>query len=66
MIPAQAIGNRSLLFARGESSWHGVREIRCPPDRYRKVFIVVVNSWLGATGRRLVGAVTGKREVVYY
>lgn len=66
VIASQSLDNRSLLFARGESSWHGVRDIRCPPDRYRKVFIVVVNSWLGATGRRLLGAVTGRQEVVYY
>ena len=39
---AQGLGNRSLLFRRGATSWHGVREIRCPADRLRKVFIVVI------------------------
>ena len=38
-----AVGNDSLLFKRGEHSWHGVRELRCPEGRMRKVFIVVVN-----------------------
>ncbi|MFQ5784342.1 MAG: hypothetical protein ACE5H8_05905 [Alphaproteobacteria bacterium] len=40
---SQAVGNYSLLFKRGEHSWHGVRELRSPPDRLRKIFIVVVN-----------------------
>lgn len=35
-----SLGNASLMFRRDEHSWHGVREIRCPKDRYRKVFIV--------------------------
>jgi hypothetical protein len=38
-----ALGNYSLLFARKGNSWHGVREIRCPEGRMRRVFIVVVN-----------------------
>ena len=42
-IASQALGNFSLLFARKGRSWHGVREIRCPPDRLRKVFIIVIN-----------------------
>jgi len=40
-----AMGNYSLLFARKNQSWHGVREIRCPEDRMRKVFIVVINRF---------------------
>lgn len=43
-IGSQAIGNYSFLFTRRGNSWHGVREIACPPDRYRKVFIVVIYS----------------------
>jgi hypothetical protein len=46
VISAEAIGNRSLLFVRGQSSWHGVREIRCPENAFRKVFIVVINDRL--------------------
>jgi hypothetical protein len=38
------LGNRSLLFQRQGNSWHGVRPIRCPEDRLRKVFIVVINA----------------------
>ncbi len=40
-----AIGNYSLLFFRNGNSWHGVREIQCPEDRMRKVFIVVINRF---------------------
>lgn len=40
-IPAETMGNRSLIFGRQGNSWHGVREIRCPEGAYRKVFIVV-------------------------
>lgn len=43
IISSQALGNRSLLFARKGQSWHGVREIECPDDQLRKVFIVVIN-----------------------
>jgi hypothetical protein len=42
---AESLGNRSLLFARKEYSWHGVREIRCPKEAFRKVFIVVINRY---------------------
>ena len=42
---SKALGNYSLLFARKGNSWHGVREIQCPPDHLRKVFIVVVNRF---------------------
>jgi hypothetical protein len=42
---SKAMGNYSLLFARKEQSWHGVREIHCPKDRMRKVFIVVINRF---------------------
>jgi hypothetical protein len=45
VMPAKAIGNTSLLFMRREQSWHGVKEIRCPPDALRKVFIVVIEDW---------------------
>lgn len=48
------LGNRSLIFLRRGNSWHGVREIRCPPDRLRKVFIVVFERpSLGRQVRRL-------------
>ena len=44
MVASEAVGNRSLLFRRGASSWHAVREIHCPEDRMRKVFIVVIEQ----------------------
>jgi hypothetical protein len=37
-------GNWSLLFLREEHSWHGVKEIDCPEDAYRKVFIVEIRE----------------------
>lgn len=42
---SKAIGNYSLLFARKGNSWHGVKEIQCPADHMRKVFIVVINRF---------------------
>lgn len=46
VLEGESLGNRSLLFARRANSWHGVREIRCPPGMLRKVFIVVLNAGL--------------------
>ena len=40
---SEILGNRSFIFKRTEHSWHAVNPIRCPPDRLRKVFIVVLN-----------------------
>ncbi len=49
-------GNRSLLFARTEHSWHGVRPLQCPPGVLRKLFIVTVNTpTLQVAWRRLRG-----------
>ena len=42
-IAAKSIGNYSLIFKRTPRSWHAVREIQCPEDHLRRVFIVVVN-----------------------
>ena len=42
-IAAKSIGNYSLIFERTRHSWHAVREINCPEDRLRRVFIVVTN-----------------------
>ncbi len=62
---SSSIRNTSLLFVRGESSWHGVREIRCPPDRYRKVFIVVINDRVRLAAKDLWARVRGKRAAAY-
>lgn len=43
IIPTESMGNRSLLFARTDHAWHGVKEIQCPEGSMRKVFIVVIN-----------------------
>ncbi|MCH7509974.1 MAG: hypothetical protein IIA76_09355 [Proteobacteria bacterium] len=57
---SQAIGNYSLLFARGAHSWHGVRALNCPEGRMRKIFIVVINRLTPLLRlRRLVGGLPG-------
>jgi hypothetical protein len=43
-IPCRSVGNSSMLFHNNGHAWHGVRELSCPEDRMRRVFIVVVNS----------------------
>jgi len=53
---SQILGNMSFIFKRTEHSWHAVRPIACPPDRLRKVFIVVANRLnLQVLWRRLRG-----------
>jgi hypothetical protein len=53
---SQILGNMSFIFKRTEHSWHAVRPIACPPDRLRKVFIVVINRVnLQVLWRRLRG-----------
>ncbi len=42
-IPAKSIGNYSLIFERTDRAWHAVREIHCPEDRMRRLFIIVVS-----------------------
>ena len=39
--PARSIGNYSFMFERTDRAWHAVREIKCPDDRIRRVFILV-------------------------
>jgi len=38
---ACSIGNYSFMFERTDRAWHAVREIECPEDRIRRVFILV-------------------------
>jgi hypothetical protein len=59
-IAAETLGNRSLLFARGEQSWHGMRDIHCPEHAMRRVFIVVVNDTVRTTARNLVRQLRGQ------
>jgi hypothetical protein len=50
------LGNRSFIFKRTDHAWHAVNPITCPPDRMRKVFIVVANKVnLQVLWRRLRG-----------
>ncbi|MFP6781114.1 MAG: 2OG-Fe(II) oxygenase [Gammaproteobacteria bacterium] len=62
-VATQTLGNRSLLFTRTDHAWHGVRPISCPENRFRKVFIVVINRnrFGDRVRRRFV-----RREFHYY
>lgn len=64
-IHAEAMGNRSFLFARSGNSWHGVQEIKCPEGRYRKVFIVVVNDWKRFLKRSIKARLKGQKASTY-
>jgi len=44
-ISAETMENRSLIFGRRGNSWHGVRAITCPADKFRKVFIIVFEGY---------------------
>lgn len=39
------LNNKSFLFARTSSSWHGVKPLACPEGIYRKIFSVVAEKW---------------------
>jgi hypothetical protein len=53
-VAAKTMDNHSFIFARQGNSWHGVREIGCPEDRLRKVFIVVVEDRILGLRRRVM------------
>ncbi len=63
--PAETSYNHSLLFGRRGNSWHGVRKINCPPDHYRKVFIVVFEEHrpMHMALKKLQRLLTGKTMV---
>jgi hypothetical protein len=65
VITAETLGNRSLLFARGEQSWHGMRDIHCPEHAMRRVFIVVVNDAVRTTARNFVRRLRGQAAESY-
>lgn len=41
-IPGKTGGTHTFLFKRTSNSWHGVREITCPPGHMRKLFMVSI------------------------
>jgi hypothetical protein len=61
IIASECIGNYSTLFERRVRSWHGVRELTCPDDKLRKVFIVVINRPLLYAGRRALNWLKRKK-----
>ncbi len=52
IVAGKCMGNYSTLFKRRKRSWHGVRELTCPDDKLRKVFIIVINQPVLYAGRR--------------
>jgi hypothetical protein len=62
MLASKTLDNRSFLFARTESSWHGVREIHCPPGAYRRVFIVVVEDKARSLLHSFIDPLQGKKR----
>jgi hypothetical protein len=43
--PALTMDNRSIIFGRRGNSWHGVKQIKCPEGKHRKVLIVVFEEY---------------------
>jgi len=62
IITSQTLDNRSFLFARSESSWHGVREIHCPAGAYRRVFIVVIEDRMRSLLHAVIDPWQGKQR----
>lgn len=60
VITSECVGNVSTLFERRTRSWHGVRELECPDDKLRKVFIVVINRPFLYAARRVLNRVRNK------
>ena len=58
VVASQLLGNRSLIFVRSGNSWHGMRQIRCPEDRFRRVFIAVFEK--PSVGHRLRQQLLGR------
>lgn len=65
ILTAETLGNRSLLFARGEQSWHGMRDIHCPEHAMRRVFIVVINAAVRTAARDFMRHVLGQPAKSY-
>ncbi len=61
VVSSDCIGNVSTLFERRVRSWHGVRELQCPDDKLRKVFVVVINRPVLYAARRAVNWIKNKR-----
>jgi hypothetical protein len=57
--------NRSLIFGRGQKSWHAVKALECPEDAYRKVFIVRYEKDrpVKRLRKRISRAVSGKPQL---
>lgn len=61
IFAGECVGNYSTLFERRTRSWHGVRELVCPDDKLRKVFIVVINRPMLYAGRHILNWVKNKQ-----
>ena len=61
IVAGDCMGNYSTLFARRHRSWHGVRELNCPEDKLRKVFIVVINQPILYAAKRALNWIKKKK-----
>ena len=61
IVAGDCMGNYSTLFARRHQSWHGVRELKCPDDKLRKVFIVVINQPVLYAAKRALNWIKKKK-----
>lgn len=61
IITSECMGNVSTLFERRKRSWHGVRELTCPQDKLRKVFIVVINRPVLFAARRILNRIKHRK-----
>jgi hypothetical protein len=61
-VAASICENSSLIFGRGNKSWHAVRELTCPDGAYRKVFLVRFEKVqpIRALRKKLIRFVKGK------
>ena len=53
--------NRSFLFKNTPDAWHGVDALRCPPQRYRRLFNVIFERVGPRPRRTLFQRLTGQR-----
>lgn len=53
--------NRSFLFKNTAEAWHGVEALRCPPQRYRRLFNVIFERVGPRPRRTLFQRLTGQR-----
>ena len=54
------INNKSFIFQNSDESWHGVKKISCPDDRFRRIFTVVFEKRGAREKTRKQSSLAGK------